>query len=162
MSEGNRLNLKVGVPGKTKSKTRLQKHLTLELITSWIKIQGFDEYTTNGLIELASGYPTQALPSFRRNFNLMIERVREKRTKEQQGQEQEVQEIKVLKKNKYEDLPDKVAMETCQVAANIVFDTTIPDQIILTADIPKEIFVELPQNIPEQKEQENGEETTAS
>jgi hypothetical protein len=56
------------------------------VITNWIKIQGLDEYTTNGLIELASKYPTQALPSFRRNFNLMIERVRTKRQKEQNGE----------------------------------------------------------------------------
>lgn len=84
MSEPTSIKAQVFIPGKGKS--RLQRQLTLEIISNWIKLQGFDEYTTNGLIELASKYPTQALPSFRRNFNLMIERVRQKRRQEQQGQ----------------------------------------------------------------------------
>jgi hypothetical protein len=83
MSETSSIKAQVYVPGKSGS--RLQRQLTLEVITDWIKIQGFDDYTTNGLIELAKRYPTQALPSFRRNFNLMIERVRSKRRKEQAG-----------------------------------------------------------------------------
>ncbi len=84
MSETSSIRAQVYIPGKAGS--RLQMQLTLEKITEWIKIQGFDEYTTNGLIELAKRYPTQALPSFRRNFNLMIERVRAKRKKEARGQ----------------------------------------------------------------------------
>lgn len=83
MSETSSIRAQVYVPGKSGS--RLQRQLTLDVITDWIKIQGFDDYTTNGLIELAKRYPTQALPSFRRNFNLMIERVRSKRRKEQAG-----------------------------------------------------------------------------
>jgi hypothetical protein len=83
MSEPTSIKASVYIPGKAKSK--LQRQLTLEIISGWIKLQGFDEYTTNGLIELASRYPTQALPSFRRNFNLMIERVRAKRKAENRG-----------------------------------------------------------------------------
>jgi hypothetical protein len=83
MSEPTSIKATVYMPGKKNSK--LQRQLTLEIISGWIKLQGFDEYTTNGLIEMASKYPTQALPSFRRNFNLMIERVRAKRRAEQQG-----------------------------------------------------------------------------
>ena len=83
MSETSSIRAQVYVPGKSGS--RLQRQLTLEVVVEWIKIQGFDDYTTNGLIELAKRYPTQALPSFRRNFNLMIERVRSKRRKEQAG-----------------------------------------------------------------------------
>lgn len=83
MSEPTSIKATVFIPGKKNQK--LQRMLTFETISNWIKLQGFDEYTTNGLIELASRYPTQALPHFRRNFNLMIERVRTKRRAEQQG-----------------------------------------------------------------------------
>lgn len=83
MNEPSSINAQVYVPGKGKGV--FQRQLTFETICSWIRIQGFDEYTTNGLIELAAKYPTQALPSFRRNFNLMIDRVRHKRRQEQNG-----------------------------------------------------------------------------
>lgn len=94
MSEPTSIKAQVFMPGKKKG--RLQRQLTLDIISDWIKLQGFDEYTTSGLIELASKYPTQALPSFRKNFNLMIERVRAKQRAEQQGQkvQQQVQEQK--------------------------------------------------------------------
>lgn len=80
MGEPTSIKAQVFIPGKAKG--RLQRQLTLETISEWIRLQGFDDYTTNGLIELAGRYPTQALPSFRRNFNLMIERVRAKRKRE--------------------------------------------------------------------------------
>lgn len=83
MSETSSIKAQVYVPGKSSS--RLQRQLTLEVVIEWIKIQGFDEYTTNGLIKIAEKYPTQALPNFRRNFNLMIERVRQKRKQEMNG-----------------------------------------------------------------------------
>jgi hypothetical protein len=80
MSEAGSIKAQVYVPGKSGGK--LQRQLTLDTVIGWIKVQGLDEYTTNGLIELAKRYPTQAFPSFRKNFNLMIERVRSKRKKE--------------------------------------------------------------------------------
>ncbi len=83
MSETSSIKAQVYIPGKSSS--RLQRQLTLETIVNWIKIQGFDDYTTQGLIKLAEGYPTQALPSFRRNFNVMVERVRQKRKIEMRG-----------------------------------------------------------------------------
>jgi hypothetical protein len=83
MSETSSIKAQVYVPGKSSS--RLQRQLTLEVVVEWIKIQGFDDYTTQGLIELAERYPTQALPSFRRNFNIMLERVRQKRKLEMRG-----------------------------------------------------------------------------
>ncbi len=81
MGEPTSINASVYVPGQSNS--RMQGLLTLETITNWIKLQGLDDYTTNGLIDLAKKYPTQALPSFRKNFNLMIERVRLKRRQDQ-------------------------------------------------------------------------------
>jgi hypothetical protein len=84
MGEPTSIKAQVYMPGKSHGK--LHRLLTFDTISEWIKLQGFDDYTTNGLIELASKYPTQALPSFRKNFNLMIERVRAKRRQESTGQ----------------------------------------------------------------------------
>ena len=81
--EPSSINAKVFIPGKGVGYQGPRKLLTFDMISDWIRVQGFDEYTTNGLIDLAARYPTQALPSFRRNFNLMIARVRAKRQKEQ-------------------------------------------------------------------------------
>jgi hypothetical protein len=82
--EAQQIKTSVFMPGKGPS-SRVGRQLTFEMISEWIHLQGFDEYTANGLIELASRYPTHALPSFRKNFNLMIQRVRQKR-KQEQGQ----------------------------------------------------------------------------
>jgi hypothetical protein len=87
------------MPGdKWKDKTRKgpNRQLTFEIVSDWIKIQGMDEYTTEGLIELASKYPTNALPSFKKNFNLMIARVRQKRKQEQHDVPQVIQPIESL------------------------------------------------------------------
>lgn len=80
MSEPTSIKASVFVPGK--SSNSFNKPLTLTTISKWIKLQGFDDYTTEELIKLAGKYPTNALSSFRKNFNLMIERVRLKRKKE--------------------------------------------------------------------------------
>jgi hypothetical protein len=81
---GNQIQAKIDMPGQ-QNRPGPSRQLTLDIITEWIKAQHMDEYTTNGLIELASRYPTNALPSFRRNFQLMIARVRQKRREEQSG-----------------------------------------------------------------------------
>ena len=87
MGEPSSIKASITMPGaKDKKRGKLQRLLTLEMISQWIRLQGFDDYTTNGLIEMASKYPTQALPMFRKNFNLMIERVRAQRRAELQGQ----------------------------------------------------------------------------
>lgn len=85
---GNEIKTEVFMPGKTKQARGMAQYpagrlMTLGTITEWIRLQGLDEYTTQGLVELAGRYPTQALPSFRKNFNLMIARVRTKRQEEQ-------------------------------------------------------------------------------
>lgn len=82
----NQINAKIFIPGHLKDSKRVgpNRQLTFEIISDWIKLQGLDDYTTTGLIEMASKYPTTALQSFRRNFNLMIARVRQKRREEQQ------------------------------------------------------------------------------
>lgn len=156
MNESTRLNAKVAVPGKTK--TKLQRHLTLEMISGWIKLQGFDDYTTQGLIDLASGYPTQALPSFRKNFNLMIERVRQKRKKELQGQiVEKVVEIvsKPLETNITLDL------DVSGITDRIKIDVSeIPEFINLVMELPS--FVDDKSIFSQELKEEHGEETTAS
>lgn len=84
--EGNFINAKIFIPGQDgKERRGVKVALTLDKISEWIRLQGLDEYTTAGLIELAKKTPTSALPHFRRNFNLMIARVRQKRQQEQRG-----------------------------------------------------------------------------
>jgi len=85
MNEVSSINAKIQVPGKVDS-PGVKRPLTLRTISDWIRMQGMDEYTTEGLIELASKYPEPALPSFRKNFNLMIQRVRQKRKQELGGE----------------------------------------------------------------------------
>lgn len=85
MGEPTSINAKVSVPGKSSGK--LNRLLTFEIVCDWIRIQNLDEYTTKGLIDMAAKYPTHALPKFRDNFNLMIERVRHKRKQEQNAAE---------------------------------------------------------------------------
>lgn len=86
---GNEIKTEVFIPGSGGKQARgmaqypAGRLMTLEVISDWIRLQGLDEYTTQGLIEIAGKYPTQALPHFRRNFNLMIARVRDKRREEQ-------------------------------------------------------------------------------
>lgn len=60
--------------------------LTLDKLIEWIKLQNLDDYTTKSLIEMAARYPNAALPAFRKNFNLMLHRVRMQREKEQTGE----------------------------------------------------------------------------
>ena len=87
--EASSLKAKVVMPGQG-NRPGFRKQLTLQRITEWIRLQGLDEYTEEGLIEIASKYPTAALPSFRKNFNLMIQRVRQKRKQELGQVEQEI------------------------------------------------------------------------
>lgn len=74
MSEASSMNFSVYVPGK--GKTHIGRMVTLERLIEWIKSQEFDEHTTKSLIYLASRYPSHALPLFKKNFNLMLQRAR--------------------------------------------------------------------------------------
>jgi hypothetical protein len=79
----NKINLGMTVVGDSSKKSTIHPQLTLDRLIQWIKNRELDEYTTQGLIDLAKGYPTHALPNFRRNFAVMLSRVRSKRTREQ-------------------------------------------------------------------------------
>jgi len=80
MAEPTKINVSVANSGHNRG--RILSGMTLDKMIGYIRAQGLDDYTTNGLIDLASRYPTAALNSFRRNINVMIQRVRSKRRKE--------------------------------------------------------------------------------
>lgn len=87
MSEAGRMDIHISIPGDDDGRPRkLRRLLTLDDLVSWIRLQELDDYTTNGLIEIASRYPTHALPMFRKNINIMINRVRAKRRKEMRSE----------------------------------------------------------------------------
>lgn len=119
-------------------KTHIGRLLTFELLSSWIRKMNLDEYTTEGLINLASKYPTAALPSFRKNVNLMIQRVRSQRQKDQQGEESyESQQPKEKPAPRLSPLKER---------ANQVFDTG-PQRVSITEEDLRED--EVPEQISE-------------
>lgn len=81
MSEAGRMTIKIdiGQPDRPGPK----KIVTLKSIIEWIKRKQLDSYTQNYLIEVASRYPTAALPFFGKNFNIMLQRARAQRWKDQ-------------------------------------------------------------------------------
>jgi len=87
MSEAGRMDIHISIPGDDGRPKRIRRLLTLDHMIQYIQQQELDEYTTNGLIALAESYPTNALPSFRKNINVMINRVRARRRKEQQKED---------------------------------------------------------------------------
>jgi hypothetical protein len=120
--EGNQINAKFTLPKDYKasefSNSRFKhrgsnQQLTFDTICKWIRMQGLDEYTTDGLIDLAATYPTSALPSFRRNFNLMLARVRQKRRDEQRGLV--VEEIKEIEDVKEVLIDEELLDDTTEV-----------------------------------------------
>ena len=84
MPEPTRLSISINE--SQKKKTEIRRLFTLDFLKSWIRKQNYDEYTTAGLIALASKYPAAALPSFVKNINLMIHRVRAQRQLDQEGE----------------------------------------------------------------------------
>lgn len=137
MAEAQGISTKIYVPGQDGyrpigGRSGLRRQLTLDTVKEWIKLQGFDEYTTNGLIELASRYPTQALPSFRKNFNLMIQRVRAKRRQEQRG-EQDVHNQETSQKEGYsQETSQKEIRQHEEVNSPRIIEDDGPDVIELS------------------------------
>lgn len=77
MSE--RLDIGFSIPAEDgRPKPKPGRLLGLSKIIDWIKLLELDESTTNGLIEAASQFPEHALPNFRKNINVFINRVRRK------------------------------------------------------------------------------------
>ena len=80
MSEASSMSVSLNIPNDRKSK--LSRMLTLERLIEWINAQELDEFTTKGLIDIAKRYPSHALPTFKKNFNIMLQRVRSQRKAE--------------------------------------------------------------------------------
>lgn len=96
MSEPNKLSVSVNAQQQDNAlRPKASRMITHERVADWIRKQELDDYTTQGLIELSSRYPIGALVSFRRNFNLMIQRVRAKKKKEQIGEVQDAKSNEV-------------------------------------------------------------------
>lgn len=81
MTEVSSMKFSIQVPGAS-SGSSISRLTTLESVISWIKSHQLDDYTTKGLIVLASRYPNNALPLFKKNFHVMLQRVRANRKKE--------------------------------------------------------------------------------
>lgn len=88
MSEASKINVKISAGSDPNQKKIFSRVLDLDTVIKWINFQGMDEYTTKGLIKIASSYPTSALGSFKKNFNLMIQRVRAMRKEEENKSEE--------------------------------------------------------------------------
>jgi hypothetical protein len=151
MPKPNRLNMNVRVTAESHGrKTSISRLFTLDLLISWIKKMNVDEYTINGLIALASKYPAAALPSFRKNINLMIQRVQLQRQKDQQGEEN--YDIAKAK-------PKHPNSRSFKDTKDVVFDSG-PQRVSIT---PEEIWEDIPQEdtaceiIPETCEEWQGE-----
>ena len=114
MSEASHIQVKVSM-GQNDTKN-FSKMVTLERIVEWIKRQELDDYTTNGLIEAASKYPTAALSSFHKNFNIMLQRVRSKRKLEQGESYVEVKATSEIKN------PENATTETPYFSFEEAFD----------------------------------------
>ena len=70
------MNISAGGDDDKRKKSGKIRPITLQSVINWIANQDFDDYTKQGLIELASKYPTSALGSFGKNIHLMLSRVR--------------------------------------------------------------------------------------
>ena len=92
--EAQSIKAQVTMPG-VEGRRGMVPQLTLQKVIEQIRRLGLDPYTEEGLIQLAERYPTQALPSFRKNFNLMIQRVRQQRKKDFGQVPEEVTEIEI-------------------------------------------------------------------
>lgn len=134
----NKINMGVSVLNEGTKQSGPLRQLTLERVSQWIKLQGFDEYTTEGLIAMAAKYPTQALPSFRKNFNLMIQRVRAQR-KNERGQDANAsaETSEVSCQEKIDKLQDFEAWESgCVLSETQVEDQVQEIKVARTSDKP--------------------------
>lgn len=79
MTEANRTNIRLKIPGDRKNKPLVIVPLTLAEVIDWIKAQPYDENTKHGLITKASAYPGQALRTFMKDIDQHINSIVSKR-----------------------------------------------------------------------------------
>lgn len=80
MFEPERINLAGSRPGSS-----LQPMLTLEALKAWIDTQQVEERVKEILKGMASRYPNQALPSFKKNYNVLLDRAKRQLRAETKG-----------------------------------------------------------------------------
>lgn len=83
MTEATRLSVSVN----NSARGGAPSEVTLNKIIELIKSHNLDEETTKHLISMASQYPTNALYSFQKNINFMIQRAKAKRKKYEQKED---------------------------------------------------------------------------
>jgi len=79
------LKVKIDMPGREKKSaldSNRKRPVTQATIAAWINMQPHDDWIKEELIKIAKTYPDTALPAFEKNFNVLIARVQEKRSKE--------------------------------------------------------------------------------
>ena len=78
MSEVGKMDFHISMPNNhdPDRSTKPGRLLTLDQVISWIQRQELDDPTTQGVIKIISKYPTHALPSVRKNFSILVSRVR--------------------------------------------------------------------------------------
>jgi hypothetical protein len=105
------MNFKVTMPGdedNVHGRNTARPLVTLERVVSWIRSLELDEYTTDGLIKTAENYPHGALSLFRKNFDTMLARVRQKRSQEEEIAAQEMRKEEEAEKKNKNELVEKV------------------------------------------------------
>ena len=109
--EAKNMNFKVTMPGdedNVHGRNTARPLVTLERVVSWIRSLELDEYTTDGLIKTAENYPHGALSLFRKNFDTMLARVRQKRSQEEEIAAQEMRKEEEAEKKNKNELVEKV------------------------------------------------------
>ena len=123
--EAKNMNFKVTMPGdedNVHGRNTARPLVTLDRVISWIRSLELDEYTTDGLIKTAENYPHGSLPMFRKNFDTMLARVRQKRSQEEEIAAQDIRKKEEAgKKNKNKNkLVEKIEEQSSSEVTEVV------------------------------------------
>jgi len=121
--EAKNMNFKVTMPGdedNVHGRNTARPLVTLDRVVSWIRSLELDEYTTDGLIKTAENYPHGALSLFRKNFDTMLARVRQKRSQEEEIAAQEMRKEEEAEKKSKNELVEKVEEQSSSEVTEVV------------------------------------------
>ena len=121
--EAKNMNFKVTMPGdedNVHGRNTAKPLVTLDRVVLWIRSLELDEYTTDGLIKTAENYPHGALSLFRKNFDTMLARVRQKRSQEEEIAAQEMRKEEEAEKKSKNELVEKVEEQSSSEVTEVV------------------------------------------
>ena len=121
--EAKNMNFKVTMPGdedNVHGRNTARPLVTLDRVISWIRSLELDEYTTDGLIKTAENYPHGALSLFRKNFDTMLARVRQKRSQEEEVAAQEMRKKEEVEKKNKNELVEKIEEQSSSEVTEVV------------------------------------------